>query len=625
METVHRMQLNWLPLREDWDAQLRAAKILPPVDRSARIGELAVSRMEFSQVVRLDRTVQRLLACGDDALPGFERVRLAILGSATTAQLAPGIRVAGLRRRLNFEIYETPYGMYPQELADTASGLHQFRPEVVLFAFDARHLAGLQGAQAALERMQYCWRQARESFSCQVLQQTAMPVFPNLMGNNEERLPHSPAAILSCINESLRPAAAEAGVELLALDRLVASDGLAAWYDPGMWHHSKQEVHPAAAEMYGEQVARLVAAARGRSAKCLVLDLDNTLWGGVIGDDGLNGIVLGQGSGQGEAFVEFQQYAKDLSLRGVILAVCSKNDPANAMEPFESHPEMVLRAQDIVCFRANWDDKATNLRRIAAQLNIGLDTLVFVDDNPVERGLIRRELPMVAVPELPEDPAGYAATLAAAGYFEGLRTTDEDRSRCQLYQANAEREQLREKVTDIGSYLQSLNMALTAKPFDGMGLARVTQLINKTNQFNLTTQRLTEAEVAARMDDPHYLTLQVRLTDRFGDNGIIAVLIARLCPSGEATIETWLMSCRVLGRKVEEACLNVLAETSAKHGMKQLIGEYRPTEKNNLVRELYGSLGFKQVEAGETGATRWYLSLEGFQPKPVPIQVETPV
>ncbi|MBB5063185.1 HAD-IIIC family phosphatase [Granulicella mallensis] len=616
------MQLNWLPLREDWDAQLRAAKILPPTDQAARLGELAGSRMEFSQVVRLDRTVQRLLACSDGELPGFERVRLAILGSATTAQLVPGIRVAGLRRRLNIEIYETPYGMYPQELVDTASGLHQFRPEVVLFAFDARHLAGLQCARTALETMQCCWRQAKENFACQVLQQTAMPVFPNLMGNNEERLPHSPAAILSCINESLRPAAAEAGVELLALDRLVASDGLAAWYDPGMWHHSKQEVHPTAAEMYGEQVARLVAAARGRSAKCLVLDLDNTLWGGVIGDDGLNGIVLGQGSGQGEAFVEFQQYAKGLSLRGVILAVCSKNDHANAVEPFESHPEMVLRSQDVVCFMANWEDKATNLRSIAKQLNIGLDALVFVDDNPVERGFVRRELPMVAVPELPEDPAGYAAALAAAGYFEGLRTTDEDRARCKLYQANVEREQLRETVTDINSYLESLNMTLTAKPFDGMGVARVTQLINKTNQFNLMTQRLTEVEVAARMNDPHYVTLQVRLTDRFGDNGIIAVLMARLCPSGEAMIETWLMSCRVLGRKVEEACLNVLAETCAAHGMKRLVGGYRPTDKNSMVRELYGSLGFKQVETDEAGVAHWLLSLEGFQPKSVPIQVE---
>jgi FkbH-like protein len=616
------MHLNWLPVREDWDSQLRAVKTLPPADVVAQLGELAVSRMEFSQVVRLDRTVQRFLDSHNGELPGFERVRLAVLGSATTAHLASGIRVAGLRRRLNIEIYETPYGMYPQELADKASGLHQFGPEAVLFAFDARHLAAAQRADAALGFMQSSWRQVKESFACQVLQQTAMPVFANLMGNNEERLPQSPAAILSRINELLRPAAAEAGVELLALDRLIASDGLSAWYDPGMWHHSKHEVHPCAAEMYGEQVARLVAAGRGRSAKCLVLDLDNTLWGGVVGDDGLNGIVLGQGSGQGEAFVEFQRYVKGLSLRGVILAVCSKNDRENALEPFERHPEMVLRTKDIACFVANWTDKAANLRSIAKQLNIGLDALVFVDDNPSERELIRRELPMVAVPEMPEDPAAYAATLAAAGYFEGLRTTEEDHSRCKLYQTNAQRDQLRETATDIGSYLESLHMTMTATPFDSLGLTRITQLINKTNQFNLTTQRMTEAEVAARMSDPKMVTLQVRLADRFGDNGTIAVLMARMCPSKEAMIETWLMSCRVLGRKVEEACLNVLAEICAARGMKRLIGAYRPTEKNSMVREMYSALGFERIEMEETGATRWMLPLEGFQPRPVPIQVE---
>ena len=613
------MELNWLPVHEDWDTHLRAAKALPPAGFTAQLGELALCRMEFSQVVRLDRTVQRFLASNDGELLGFEHVRLAILGSSTTAHLAPGIRIAGLRRKLNIEIYETPYGMYPQELADKASGLHQFRPNVVLFALDARHLAGTESAEAALELMHRSWRQAKESFSCQVLQQTAMPVFPNLMGNNEERLPQSPAAILSRINESLRPAATAAGIELLALDRLIAADGLAAWSDPGMWHHSKQEVHPCAAEMYGDQVARLVAAGRGSSAKCLVLDLDNTLWGGVVGDDGLSGIVLGQGSGQGEAFVEFQRYVKGLSLRGVILAVCSKNDRENALEPFERHPEMVLRTKDIACFVANWTDKATNLRSIAKQLNIGLDALVFVDDNPSERELVRRELPMVAVPEMPEDPAGYAATLAAAGYFEGLRTTEEDHVRSQLYQANAEREQMRETATDIGGYLESLRMTMTVTPFDSLGLTRITQLINKTNQFNLTTQRMTEAEVAALMSDPRMVTLQVRLSDRFGDNGIIAVLMARMCPSNEARIGTWLMSCRVLGRKVEEACLNVLAEACAARGMKRLVGTYRPTEKNGMVREMYGALGFMLIETDEAGGTRWLLPLENFQPKPVPI------
>ncbi len=634
------MQLNWLPVRGDWDERLRSAKGLDVgthgAEFAAALRELATSRLDFAQMGKLDRVLQRALVAGGGKLPSLEPVRVAILGSATTSHLPPGIRVAGLRRGLAIEVYEGPYGMYWQELMESSSGLQAFRPEVVLLALDARHVAGAEGstAEAALDLMRSCWRRAKASFHCTVLQQTVLPVFPELMGNNEARLPHSSAAVVAKLNELLRPASEQEGVELLALDRFAAVEGLDAWYDAGIWHRSKHEVHPRATPGYGDQVARLVAAARGRSAKCLVLDLDNTLWGGVIGDDGLEGIVLGQGSGSGESFADFQRYAKGLSERGVILAVCSKNDEKNALEPFERHPEMVLKRGDIACFVANWMDKAANLRHIAKTLNIGLDALVFADDNPVERELIRRELPMVAVPELPDDAALYVQTIAAAGYFEGLRVTEEDRVRGQLYQANAERERLKESVTDMGSYLESLRMGLTAQPFDSVGLARVTQLINKTNQFNLTTERLTEAEVAERMRDPQRVTLQVRLTDRFGDNGIIAILIARVEGDDargeealtdatiEATIEIWLMSCRVLGRKVEEACLNVLAERCAELGATRLIGLYRPTEKNGMVREMYRGLGFELIEEDAAGATRWALDLRGYAPREVPMQVE---
>jgi len=617
------MYLEWLPTHEDWDGLLRAVKDLPIAAAAARLRELANCRMEFAQVVRLDRTLRRVLKLSGGELAGFERVRLALLGSATTGHLVAGIRIAGLRRGLNIEIYEAPYGTYRQELADSKSGLHAFQPGVVLFAFDARHLAGGQDAAAedAIELMEACWRQAKSDFACQVLQQAVLPVFPNLLGNNEERMAGSPAAIVAAINEQLRPGAAKAGVELLAIDRFAAADGLAQWYDAGMWHHSKNEVHPRAAEMYGEQVARLVAAGRGKSKKCLVLDLDNTLWGGVVGDEGVEGIVLGQGSGQGEAFQEFQRYCKGLSARGVLLAVCSKNDQTNALEPFERHPEMVLRAGDITCFVANWRDKAENLRTIAETLNIGLDSLVFVDDNPVERELIRRELPMIAVPEMPEDPSTFAGMLSAAGYFEGLRTTEEDRLRCVQYKANAERTQLRETTTDIASYLESLRMTMAAAPIDDMSLARVTQLINKTNQFNLTTMRLTEAEVCGTMRDPKFVTMQVRLTDRFGNNGIIAVLLARVSGS-EAVIEEWLMSCRVLGRRVEEACLNALVEACEARGVRRLVGVYRPTEKNGMVREMYGALGFARVASEDAGETRWVLELEEYQARAVPIVVD---
>ncbi len=573
---------------------------------------------------KLDRILQRALAACGGRLPGLEPVRLAILGSATLSHLPAGIRSAGLRRGLAIEIYQGPYGMYWQELMDAHSGLHAFGPEVLLLALDARHVAAANGGTpvAALDRMRACWRQAQARFGCMVLQQTVLPVLPELMGNNESRLPHSPAAIVRKINQMLPEAALREGIELLALDRFAAIEGMAAWHDPAMWHHSKHEVHPRAAASYGDQVARLIAAGRGRSGKCLVLDLDNTLWGGSIGDGGLEGIVLGPGSATGEAFAEFQRYARDLAERGILLAVCSKNDEENARQPFELHPEMVLRPGDIACFVANWDDKAANLRRIADTLNIGLEALVFVDDNPAERALIRRELPAVAVPELPDDPALYVQTIAAAGYFEGLRVTEEDRGRSQMYQARVQCERLKESVTDLGSYLESLRMSLLVQPFDSVSLVRVTQLINKTNQFNLTTERLTELEVAQRMRDPRRVTLQVRLTDRFGDNGIIAVLIARV-EGLEARIETWLMSCRVLGRRVEEACLNVLAERCGALGATRLIGVYRPTAKNGMVRGLYADLGFELMDRADPVENQWRLNLTRFSPRAVPLLVDS--
>jgi FkbH-like protein len=442
------------------------------------------------------------------------------------------------------------------------------------------------------EHLRECWRLARDAFGCQIIQQTALPVFQPLLGSNEHRLPGSPLQMIRAFNTAVRNLADAEGVDLLALDDRVARDGLGRWYDPVFWHQAKQEISLAASPLYGELVGRLVAAKRGRSAKCLVLDLDNTLWGGVIGDDGLDGIIIGHGSAAGEAFLAFQSYVKELAKRGVILAVCSKNDEGTALSAFERHPEMVLKRSDIASFVANWEDKATNIRTIAHQLDLGFDSLAFVDDNPFERELIRSELPQVAVPELPDDPALYGACLADAGYFEGLAVTDEDRERTHYYQTNARRGQLRERATDLTSYLGQLQMTLQWCRFDNVGLRRIVQLINKTNQFNLTTRRYSESDVVAVMQDPDSFGLQFRLGDRFGDNGIIAVVIGRLVEGGDALLDTWLMSCRVLGRCVEEATLNVVVAEARRLGARRLIGIYRPTAKNTIVSEHYAKLGF---------------------------------
>ena len=616
--------LYWLPEATDWRERLRALgeTSADPWDEAVA---LANCRLDFVKTNALDRALTRLFAGTPPKGLSTTPIRLALLGSSTMAHLPAAIRVAGLRRGLWISIYENDYGQYWQELSDPASGLAAFAPTAILLALDAHHLAAGIGAELSAgdidqlstevtERVAACWRLARENFRCPVIHQTALPVHPALLGNNEHRLPGSPRAFVERVNRELRVMADAAGVDVLALDAQAARDGLAAWHDPVLWHHGKQEISPAAAPVYGDLVGRLLAAKQGRSAKCLVLDLDNTLWGGAVGDDGLAGLVLGQGSAAGEAFVAFQEYARDLSRRGVILAVCSKNDEANALEPFDQHPDMVLRRADIASFVANWNDKPSNLRAIAEELNIGIDSLVFVDDNPFERNLVRDELPMVAVPELVDDPAAYAQTLADAGYFEGVSITDEDRARSGQYQSNRAREQLKTSATDLDSYLRGLEMQLVWRRFDTVGLQRTVQLINKTNQFNLTTRRYSEDDVLALIHHPRAFGLQLRLIDRFGDNGIIGIVIGRMADDDDLLLDSWLMSCRVLGRQVEPTTLNLVADSAKRLGARRLVGEYLPTKKNGMVRDHYMKLGFTIAEAHPDGGSRSVLDLSTFVP-----------
>ena len=547
------------------------------------------------------------------------------MGSCTVDHLLPGIRIAGLRRGLHVTTLKTDYGQYVEPLLVPDSALRAQKPDVVLLGLDARHIAsGLPpaaspaDAEAHLDRLfarlDSVWR-AASSMGAAVIQQMALPVFPSLLGEAEHKMPGAPATLIAAFNERLRREATAASVLVLSIDRHVGQDGLSAWYDPTLWHRAKQEIHPAMGPMYGELVGRILAARQGRSAKCLVLDLDNTVWGGVIGDDGVEGIVLGQGSALGEAYIAFQQYAKALSQRGIILAVCSKNDEANAIAGFDKHPEMVLRRSDIACFVANWSDKAHNLRAIAKTLNIGINSLVFADDNPAERAIIRRELPMVAVPELPEDPAHYAAVIAASGYFEAIALTGEDLERSGQYQQNIRRASLASSVTDMEGYLRALKMVGQWSPFQPVDRARIVQLINKTNQFNLTTRRYSETEVQAAMADADIVTLQLRLLDQFGDNGIIAVAVLRPVEGVERTLEvdTWLMSCRVLKRGVEGAMLNLLVKQAEALGVQVLRGRYRPSAKNGMVANHYAQLGFTLIGT-EGDETLWQLDLDAFQP-----------
>ncbi|HXN48850.1 MAG TPA: HAD-IIIC family phosphatase, partial [Bryobacteraceae bacterium] len=405
---------------------------------------------------------------------------------------------------------------------------------------------------------------------------------------------------------------------------LAETVGSANWHSPREWNMAKLPFDHSFLPLYADHVCRILAAARGLSRRCLVLDLDNTLWGGVIGDDGLHGIHVGQGDPEGEAYLSFQRYIVLLRQRGVVLAVSSKNEDETARLPFRRHPDMLLREGDFAVFQANWNDKASNIQAIANTLALGLDSFVFVDDNPFERNRVREALPGVAVPEMPEDPAEYARTLSAAGYFEAVTFSQEDLKRAAYYTGNAQRATLERQSGDVNAYLASLEMEIDFRSFDQTSRSRITQLINKSNQFNLTTRRYTEADVAALEADPDVFTLQVRLRDKLGDNGMISVVICRRAEPVVWEIDTWLMSCRVLGRRVEEAVLLELLGHAKRQGTIKLRGVYRPTDRNKLVEEHYARLGFAPTGKGPDGSTVWELDVASASLEPPPLAVRRP-
>jgi FkbH-like protein len=620
--------MNWLPRPQDFRQALKsAAAAASAIERMDGLVALAQHRLDLVETIQLDNALRALATDPTAVLP---RVRVALLSSATIDHLLPGIRVAGLRRRLLLETYKGSFGQYRQELLDRHSTLHAFRPDLILLSLSAGELIGavtpaasVTEAEQALSNgvsgLRELWRQGREGSGATIMQQTFLDTSEPLFGSFDQQLPGSPARLLPRLNASVADAAAEDGVLLLDVARCSTRDGLDRWFDITRWLQGKIEIAPQAASMYGELLCRVIAAQRGLSKKCLVLDLDNTLWGGVIGDLGLEGIVLGQGSAAGEAHLALQRYAKSLSDRGIILAVCSKNESAIVEAAFREHPEMVLKRSDIAAFAVNWTDKAENLRSIATTLNIGLDSLVFVDDNPAERARIREALPMVAVPELPDDPANYVRCIAEAGYFEAVAFTDEDRQRAGQYSANNEREALRSSFQSMDDFLRGLQMSLVFGPITPIDLARATQLINKTNQFNTTTRRLTADEVAALASSPQNITLQFRLLDRFGDNGLVSVMLLRPDRQDPQLLDmvNWVMSCRVFGRQLEDEAMNIAVEAARAQGAVALRAEFIPTQKNGVISGLFPSLGFTPADAEPgTVGSRWILPLHQYVHRP---------
>jgi FkbH-like protein len=545
--------------------------------------------------------------------------RIAVVGSFTTHQLVELFDLYLHGAGTDAVLYEAGYGTLHQELLDPDSGLNKFRPDLVIILTtwrDLAHRPSLTDDRAAVqarvdaevEDWRRIWDAAHRGLGCQIIQNNFDAPPWRTLGNLEARHPGGFGRYVSLVNHSLQEAA-PAHVSIHDVDDLAATSGRWAWSDDRFYHHAKLPCAPESLVAYAHSLASLVSAHVGAAKKCLVLDLDNTLWGGVIGDDGLGGIRVGQGDPDGEAYLAFQRYVKELGQRGVILAVCSKNTDAIAREPFEKHSEMVLRMDDIACFVANWDDKATNIGRIASELNIGLSSLVFVDDSPVERSIIRRLQPEVAVPEMPDDPAHYVRVLDRHRYFQALTVSAEDMRRTELYKAEGARKVLESSTTDLDAFLSSLELVADIRPIDADTLARTVQLISRSNQFNLTTRRYSNADILTMIDDPAWVTRVISLRDRFGDNGLISVLLAK--QSGDAlTIDTWLMSCRVLKRGVERLALNHLVACARQRGLRKLLGEFVPTAKNALVRDHYASLGFTQIDGDDAGKTYWSLTVD---------------
>lgn len=621
--------LGWLPRKPDDFVGLCKAALDDPADLGARLRGLAGYALDGNDFERMAKLVARARKQGLSLDP-LTPFRLGIISNATTSFVAPALVATALRHGIALEVVEADYGQVQQEALSPTSRINEAAPDAVLLAIDHRGLPVTPSpgdGEAAAKSVRACIDHiaaARagihtNSGAICILQTIPRPVSP-LFGSLDFALPGTWRSIIDAVNRELAASLAGTADLLFDVADLAETVGLAEWHDATMWNMAKLPFAPAFVPLYADHLCRIIGAMRGKSRRCLVLDLDNTLWSGVIGDDGLEGIVIGEGDPTGEAHLSVQRAALELRGRGVVLAVSSKNNDEVAREPFRRHPDMLLKENHIAVFQANWNDKATNIKAIAQELSLGEESFVLLDDNPVERGLVRRLLPKVAVPELPEDPAYYARTLLASGLFEAVAYSTEDRQRADFYQDNARRVALERQAGDVEAYLASLAMEIEFRPFDEIGRARITQLINKSNQFNLTTRRYTEAEVAAAQADPDCFTLQVRLSDTFGDNGMISVIICRRA-GRDWTIDTWLMSCRVLNRKVETAVLMELLDQAQARGIERLLGVYRPTERNDLVRDHYAKLGFAQVATQPDGTTEWILDVASAPRASVPMTV----
>jgi FkbH-like protein len=550
----------------------------------------------------------------------LKAVRVAVLGDSTTQFLTQAIRGYGYEIGLNLEIFEADYDQIDRQVMESSSELYRYCPEYVFLLSTTPKLLDRFYRTEIFRRSQFAVEQAARFDA--ILSQLnlnvndAKIVFTNFIELNDAVFgQYANKTNVSFLNQVRRlncelMTLAERTKNLFICDVAAFSSelGHAACLD----NRNRIEADIAFSLDFLPKVAKaltdIIQAVSGSARKCLILDLDNTLWGGVIGDDGIENIQVGR-LGQGKAFTELQYWARELKQRGIILAVCSKNDERIARGPFESHPDMVLTLDDVAVFVASWDSKVENIKKIKSILNIGYDSMVFVDDNPYERGIVKHHLPDICVPDLPDDPADYLSFLRSLNLFETASYTEEDGQRTVQLQLNMERERFQSSFTDERGFLQSLGMTAELRPFDTFNIPRVAQLIQRSNQFNLRTIRYTEESLSKLCEASTYITIALSVHDRFGSHGLISAVIAGIGVD-ELFIDTWIMSCRVLKRGVENLMLNELVDIAAARGAKRIIGEFIPTKKNALVRDHYGNLGFAVQKNG-----LWSLDVLDYVPR----------
>ncbi len=550
---------------------------------------------------------------------GLKKIKIALLADNASQFLNTAIRGYGYTRKLDFDIYEADYNQIELQVSDPASELYTFKPDFVFINMSTEKLLSsycktetqLQGiyAELHLQKIQKYLDDVFSKLHTKLIINTYPEINDSVFGNFSSKYEGSFVYQLRKINLLLMELS-QKNKDLLICDisGLQSELGRQFTFNPKMYALADMVYSTHFLPYIGKHITDIVLSYSGIFNKCLILDLDNTLWGGIIGDDGMEGIELGH-LGLGKFYTELQQWAKQLKQRGIILAVCSKNTEEIAKEPFEKHPDMVLRLSDIAIFVANWETKIDNIKHIQSVLNIGFDSMVFVDDNPFEREMVKSAIPEITVPDLPEDPVEYMPFLRSLNLFETASFTEEDAERTKQYQEESLRNALQKSFGDGNDFMESLLMTSQVSSFNNFNIPRVAQLTQRSNQFNLRTIRYTEDEIRRLCSNPHYFTISLTLEDRIGQHGLIAAVILKKENESALFIDTWIMSCRVLKRGMENFTLNMIVDIAKAYNFEKIFAEYIPTAKNGIVKDHFKDLGFEQIDE------RWALDITKYEHK----------